>query len=60
MSTLYQWKIYETDGYLFCTGMFRGRRWETSEVVSLETYETYYLVRTLNSTYRLYYDSRRY
>jgi hypothetical protein len=60
MPTLYQWKIYEDNGYLYCTGMLDGRRWETSEVLSLAQQDTHYLVQTLNTTYRLYYASRRY
>lgn len=60
MPTLYQWKMYDDNGYLYCTGMLDGRRWETSEIVLLEQRESCYMVQTLNSTYYLYYASRRY
>ena len=60
MPTLHQWKLYEDNGYMFCTGMLDGRRWETSEIIQLWSEDTYYVVNTRNTTYYLYYASRRY
>lgn len=60
MQTLYQWKLRDEDGYLFCTGMLNGHRWETSDILSLYQEDTHYVIETLNSRYKLYFASRRY
>ena len=54
---LNDWRFRQThDGILYCSGTIGvyNKGWETSQVVSVHTYEDHYIVETLNSTYYLY------
>jgi len=56
---LTNWKLVTENGYLYCYGRLHGRPWETSYVMSMYTTENYYVLRTANSVYYLYYEDSK-
>ena len=54
MNEITNWKIRTKHGYIYCTGLFEGRPWVTSDVVKLVQKEDHYVVFTENSIYHLY------
>jgi len=54
MNVLTEWKIKSRDRYVYCTGLFHGKRWITSDVVQLVQEHDRYVVFTENSVYHLY------
>ena len=54
MNVLYSWNIELHDNYFRCTGIFEGRDWITSPIMSMLQSTDHYVVYTENSVYYLY------
>ncbi len=55
MNALYNWNIYNKNGYLYCEGeWYSGKGWITSSIQAMTTGPGYYIIYTENSIYYLY------